>query len=77
MIRNYHIWAGVCRNASRIRGFDVDDWDWRNNMIPTVVIDVDLASWALPFAVHAGGPLLGKPGFHFRIGPVNIGWSRL
>lgn len=44
---------------------------------PTVVIDVKLDSWALPFAIHAGGPLLGKPGFHFRVGPVNIGWSRL
>lgn len=44
---------------------------------PTLVIDMDLASWALPFAIHAGGPLLGRPGFHFRIGPVNIGWSKL
>lgn len=44
---------------------------------PTVVIDVELRSWALPFAIHAGGPLIGKPGFHFRIGPVNIGWSKL
>lgn len=47
------------------------------SLFPTVVVDVELASWALPLAVHAGGPLLGKPGFHLRIGPVNIGWSRL
>lgn len=64
MRTNWHIWSGVYRFAKY----------WT---VPTVVIDVTLDSWALPFAIHAGGPLLGKPGFHFRIGPINIGWSKL
>ena len=65
--RNYFIWAGVYRHTK-------DMW---HDPIPTVVIDVDLLSWALPLAVHAGGPLLAHPGFHLRVGPINIGWSRL
>ncbi len=69
MRRNFHIWAGVRRTTPATR--DIAPW------CPTVVIDMDLASWALPFAIHAGGPLLSRPGFHFRIGPVNIGWSKL
>lgn len=68
---NYFIWAGVKRYANRGNGFNL------GFAYPTVVIDADLRSWALPFAIHAGGPLLGKPGFHFRIGPINIGWSLL
>lgn len=66
---NWHIWSGVYRkaNVSPIwaRGF------------PTVVIDMNLNDWALPLSVHVGGPLLGKPGLTFRVGPINIGWSRL
>lgn len=64
MRTNFHIWSGVNRH-------------YRGSYFPTVVIDMELTSWALPFAIHGGGPLLGKPGFHFRIGPVNIGWSKL
>lgn len=44
---------------------------------PTLVIDLELRSWALPFAIHAGGPLLGKFGFHLRVLCLNIGWSKL
>lgn len=44
---------------------------------PTVVVDATLTDWALPLSVHLGGPLLGKFGVTVRIGPVNIGWSRL
>lgn len=69
MRTNYHLWSGVYRQVGRYGASD--------DGFPTVVIDVDLTSWALPFAIHGGGPLLGKPGFHFRIGPVNIGWSAL
>lgn len=61
MRTNWHLWSGVCRRG----GF------------PTVVVDVNLTDWALPLSVHIGGPLLGKPGLTFRVGPVNIGWSRL
>lgn len=74
--RNFHIWSGVYRpNIRRAKGWErtQEGEGW----FPTVVIDADLSSWALPFAIHAGGPLLGKPGFHFRIGPINIGWSKL
>lgn len=66
MRTNWFIWAGVLRPA---RGHDYT--------VPTVVIDATLDSWALPFAFHFGGPLLGKPGFHFRILCINIGWSKL
>lgn len=69
MRRNYFIWGGVLRQA--VPG--ASDYAF----YPTLVIDVDLASWALPLAIHAGGPLLGRPGFHVRIGPINIGWSKL
>ncbi len=71
MRTNYFIWAGVNRMSR-----NPDNWS-NGGSYPTVVIDVDLARWALPFAFHIGGPLLGKPGFHFRVGPINIGWSRL
>ena len=67
---NWHIWSGVLR---RPRGL-TPDW---NDGVPTVVIDVNLNDWALPLSVHVGGPLLSKPGLTFRIGPVNIGWSKL
>lgn len=66
---NWHIWAGVLRNTRATR--DIEPW------CPTVVIDVNLNDWALPLSVHVGGPLLSKPGLTFRVGPVNIGWSRL
>lgn len=59
----------------KVQTLDAGEYWWQ--VFPTVVIDADLTSWALPFAIHAGGPLLGKPGFHFRIGPINIGWSKL
>lgn len=71
--RNYFIWSGIHRLPR-------DEFGWPRywvDAVPTVVIDVDLASWALPFAIHGGGPLMGRPGFHFRIGPINIGWSKL
>lgn len=73
MRTNYFIWAGVLRCIKDGHPHD-QDCLYR---YPTVVIDVELTSWALPFAIHTGGPLLGKPGFHFRIGPINIGWSKL
>lgn len=71
---NYHIWSGVyrCTPAHHAEGRDVNRWGF-----PTVVVDMALNDWALPFSIHAGGPLLGKPGFTFRIGPVSIGWSKL
>lgn len=67
---NWHLWSGVWRSPklSPQRG---------DSLYPTVVIDVALNDWALPFSIHGGGPLLGKPGLTFRVGPVNIGWSRL
>lgn len=71
MRTNWHLWSGVYRTPGTTNPQP------RGEGFPTLVIDADLASWALPFAIHAGGPLLGKPGFHFRVGPVNIGWSRL
>lgn len=71
MRTNWHLWSGVPRRPLLEGG----ERGWVP--YPTVVVDVDLRSWALPFALHAGGPLLGKPGFHFRVGPINIGWSRL
>lgn len=73
MRRNFHLWSGIYRCAI---GGHPSHQDCAHRF-PTVVIDADLASWALPLAVHAGGPLLGKPGFHVRIGPINIGWSKL
>lgn len=45
--------------------------------LPTLVVDMNLADWALPLSLHIGGPLLGKPGLTVRVGPVNIGWSKL
>ncbi len=76
---NWHIWRGVRRSVKRGSQCGMDaDWAtiWRGDF-PTVVIDVNLNDWALPLSVHVGGPLLAKPGLTFRIGPINIGWSRL
>lgn len=56
---------------------EVKGWHSARDGFPTVVVDVNLTDWALPLSVHVGGPLLGKPGLTFRVGPVNIGWSRL
>ena len=73
---NWHIWSGVYRPAKILFGSaakPVEFYNW----LPTVVIDVNLNDWALPLSVHVGGPLLAKPGLTFRIGPVNIGWSKL
>jgi hypothetical protein len=72
---NWHIWSGVLRTAT----WDVDSYGVRypHRQAPTVIIDVNLRDWALPLSVHVGGPLLSKPGLTFRIGPVNIGWSKL
>lgn len=71
---NWHIWSGIYRCA--ITG---GAWspEFCANLCPTVVVGVSLNDWALPLSVHVGGPLLAKPGLTFRIGPVNIGWSRL
>lgn len=70
---NYHIWSGVMRPAIYLAGRKGP----YQHLFPTVVVDVNLNDWALPLSVHVGGPLLAKPGLTFRIGPVNIGWSRL
>lgn len=71
---NYYIWSGVYRPTFKL-------FNRRRSpalhYFPTVVVDVNLNDWAIPLSVHWGGPLLGKPGLTFRIGPVNIGWSRL
>lgn len=67
---NWHIYSGVYR---RQHGYTPDWYDG----VPTVIVDVNLNDWALPLSVHAGGPLLGKPGLTFRVGPANIGWSWL
>ena len=71
---NWHIWSGVYRSPDKGNPYGEMD---RYNCVPTVVIDVNLNDWALPLSVHVGGPLLSKPGLTFRIGPVNIGWSKL
>ena len=68
---NWHIWSGAYRAPL------LDTGRRALSLYPTLVVDLTLDSWALPFAIHAGGPLLGKPGYHFRILCVNIGWSRL
>lgn len=69
MRMNWHLWSGVYRlpdgQQSEYLGY------------PTVVVDMSLDDWALPFSIHAGGPLLGRPGFTAGIGPVRIGWSKL
>lgn len=77
---NYHLFSGVMRrplvlvddggpcHGHRVRIF---------HEYPTLVVDVNLLDWALPISLHLGGPLLGKPGLTVRIGPVNIGWSKL
>ena len=72
---NWHIWHGVWRTAT----WNTDSYGNKDPLrrCPTVVIDVNLNDWALPLSVHVGGPLLSKPGLTFRIGPVNIGWSKL
>lgn len=71
---NWHICSGVYRNPDKS-----DMWGEMDREVcyPTVVIDVNLNDWALPLSIHGGGPLLSKPGLTFRVGPVNIGWSRL
>lgn len=66
---NYHLWSGVHRLPNRANTATCS--------FPTVVVDMSLDDWALPFSIHAGGPLLGKPGFTAGIGPVRIGWSKL
>lgn len=76
MRTNFFIWGGVLRRVP-IAGVGGEGRIGWSSGYPTVVIDADLRSWALPFAIHAGGPLLGRFGFHFRILCVNIGWSRL
>jgi hypothetical protein len=73
MRTNWHIWSGVKRPYIKLTGRRGPYLQY----FPTVVIDVNLADWALPLSVHVGGPLLGKLGLTFRVGPVNIGWSRL
>ncbi len=72
MRTNYFIWRGFGRFLTRPDG-TVDT----RFIYATVIIDADLRSWALPFAIHAGGPLLGKPGFHLRVLCFNIEWSKL
>lgn len=69
MRMNWHIWSGVWRRPPMESG--------TGHLFPTVVVDVALNDWALPLAVHGGGPLLGRPGFTLTIGPVKIGWSKL
>lgn len=62
MRMNWFVWSGVYRGAANV---------------PTVVVDVRLDSWALPLAVYGEGPLLGKFGLTFGIGPLWISWSRM
>lgn len=66
---NYHIWSGFHRLPNRANTATCS--------FPTLIIDVALNDWALPLSVHKGGPLLGRSGFTLRIGPINIGWSKL
>lgn len=75
MRTNFHLWSGVLRRARTDYGRGL--FAYSSGFYPTLVIDVELTSWALPLAIHAGGPLLGKSGFHVRILCVNIGWSKL
>lgn len=74
---NWHIWSGVYRCQADRTGVRRGDGSMWLDHFPTVVIDVNLMDWALPLSVHIGGPLLGKFGLTFRVGPINIGWSRL
>lgn len=66
---NWYIWSGVHRLPNRANTATCS--------FPTVVVDAHLLDWALPFSLHLGGPILGKPGFTLRVLCFNIGWSFL
>ncbi len=82
---NWHLWSGVNRfpkftlpaGDAKLATMGIKITRKGSYAVPTVVVDVNLMDWALPLSVHVGGPLLGKPGLTFRVGPVNIGWSIL
>lgn len=82
---NWYLWSGVMRRPKFTRpasdvtleSIGIKLTRYGETPVPTVVVDVNLLDWAIPLSVHIGGPLLGKPGLTFRIGPVNIGWSKL
>lgn len=82
---NWHLWSGVLRypkftfppSDAKLADLGIKITRQGSFPVPTLVVDLALNDWAIPFSIHAGGPLLGKPGLTFRIGPVSIGWSIL